>query len=113
MQQQDYQLLKLFHANCRFVKGKSLELSSLTIDYDIICLTETHIDSNICSRTLINRDDLVFYRKDRNLNGGGVLIAVNNLLQPELVHIPHNECEILFVRINNGITLLLLPTSPW
>ena len=103
-QQQEYQLLRLLYTNCRSAKGKSTELSSLIIDYDIICLTETHIDNTINSRSILNRDDLIFYRKDRNLNGGGVLIAINNILQPKEIA-TNSNCEIIFVRIKSCITL--------
>jgi len=37
--------VKLFLANIRSATGKSAELTSLTTNHDIICLTETHLDS--------------------------------------------------------------------
>ena len=35
-----YNRLKLFSANGRSAQGKSTELTTVTIDYDLICLTE-------------------------------------------------------------------------
>ena len=100
---QRYQLLNLFYTNCRSAKGKSTELSALTINQDIICLTETHIDDTIASRSIINRDDLVFFRKDRNINGGGVLIGVYNLLHPKEIKLESCESEALYVRVDGCI----------
>ena len=112
-QQQEYQHIKLLYTNCRSAKGKSTELSSLITDYDIVCLTETHIDDTINSRSILNRDDLIFFRKDRNIHGGGVLIAINNHLQSEEI-IVNCDCEIVIVRIKNcNYSLLLLPAKSW
>ena len=102
---QSYQLLNLFYTNCRSAKGKSTELSALTLNQDIICLTETHLDVTVSSRTIINRDDLVFFRKDRNINGGGVLIGVNNLLHPKELKLDSCEAEALFVQVDGCITI--------
>ena len=73
-----YNRLKLFSANCRSAKGKSTELTTMTIDHDVICLAESHVDDTIPSRTIIRRDNLVLFRIDRNIYGGGVLVAVNS-----------------------------------
>ena len=70
-----YNRLKLFSANCKSAKGKSTELTTITIDYDVICLTESHVDDKIPSRTIISHDN---FRKDQNIYGGGVLVAVNS-----------------------------------
>ena len=70
-----YNRLKLFSANCRSAQGKSTELTTMTIDYDVICLTESHVDDTIPSRTIISRDN---FRKDQNIYCGGVLVAVYN-----------------------------------
>ena len=59
--------IKMLYTNCRSAKGKATELSALTSSYDLICLTETHVDKTITNRSIINRDDLVFFRKDRNI----------------------------------------------
>ena len=99
------QSLKLFYTNCRSAKGKSTELSSLTVNYDVICLTETHVDDTITDRSIINRDDLVFFRKDRNICGGGVLVAADRSLFPREIKAPECKAEAIFVRINECIVL--------
>lgn len=95
-----YNRLKLFSANCRSAKGKSTELTTMTIDYDVICLTETHVDDSIPSRTIISHDNLVFFRKDRNIYGGGVLVAVNSSIATREIKLQTCESEALFVRLD-------------
>ena len=99
-------MLNLFYTNCRSAKAKSCELSALSSGYDIVCLTETHVDCSINSRTIIDRDDLLFFRKDRNLYGGGVLIAINQNLQPERINIQPGDEELVLVKINNNIVIV-------
>ena len=70
-----------------------------------ICLTETRRDNSIDSRTIVGRDDLVFFRNDRTINGGGVLVAVSNQLNSKEIYMPNCDCEVLFVRIDNCIML--------
>lgn len=69
-------------------------------------MTETHVDSSINSKTILDRDDLLFFRKDRNLYGGGALIAVSQHLQPERIDIHVGEEELLFVRVNNNVIIV-------
>lgn len=95
--------IKLFCANYRSVKRKHNDLSALTIDYDLICLTDIHVDHTISDRSIVNRDDLVLFRKDRNINGGGVLVAVTNLLFPREIKPFNCNSEVLFVRIKECI----------
>ena len=79
---QKYSCLKLFLANCRSVRSKTHDLDSLTVDFNMIFLTETHIDNTVDSRIIVDKDDLIFYRKDRTINGGGGVIAVHENMQP-------------------------------
>ena len=77
-----YSFIKLFLANCRSLRGKTNDLASLIVGYNIIWLTETHIDNTVDSRIIIDRDDFIFYRKDRTINGGGALTVVHENLNP-------------------------------
>lgn len=101
----DLDCLTVLYTNCRSAKGKTYELSALTTDYDIVCLTETHINESIPDRTILDRDDFIFYRKDRSICGGGVLIAISQNLQPKEIVVPNNEDELIFVRILSHITI--------
>ena len=69
--------LTVFTANTRSLKGKTAELSLLTFDYDVVCLTETHIDRTIYDNEIFDYANKHIYRKDRMLGGKGVLVAVN------------------------------------
>ena len=53
------------------------------LDFDILCFTETHLDVNILSDSLILTDKFdALYRKDRSNHGGGLLVYLSH----ELVH---------------------------
>jgi hypothetical protein len=61
--------------NIRSVRNKLHFLQNFADEYDILCVTESHLDVNI------NNDDLsldffskTFIRNDRNNSGGGLLI---------------------------------------
>lgn len=82
-QNQTHHMLKLFSANTRSLKGKTEELSSETSSFDIVCLTETHIDPTIPDHQIFDYNHKTIYRKDRNLHGGGVLIAINESFRSE------------------------------
>ena len=64
-------------SNVRSIKGKLVELNALASEYPILCLTETHLDSTISSSELLDSiDKKHVHRNDRNLRGGGVMIAM-------------------------------------
>ena len=68
--------INIFSANTRSLKGKTEEISNETLDYDIKCLTETHIHKTIQNHQIFDYNNKIIYRKDRNIYGG-VLIAVS------------------------------------
>ena len=75
-------LLSVFYTNARRIASKrsflNLELASNT--YDIVLLTETHLDSTVTDREVFPQGCTVF-RCDRELHGrhgGGILIAIGD-----------------------------------
>lgn len=80
--------LQIYYQNVRGLKSKTRELflASLTCDPDVICLTETWLDSSVTDTELFC-DRFSVFRTDRNFDlirltrGGGVLIAINNNLR--------------------------------
>ena len=96
--------LKLFLANTRSVKGKIAELNALTIDYDI-CLTETHIDQNVASRCIIDTPGFDFFRCDRNVNGGGVLVATRNQVRASEVKLDTFGEEMVIIRLPTNLAV--------
>ena len=95
----------MFTANTRSLKGKTEELTTETYDFDIVCLTETHIDSSIYSHQIFDYNNKNIYRKDRNLHGGGVLIAISDSFISKKITTDADKTkdEILFVRIHESI----------
>ena len=91
--------LNLFLANTRSIKGKTTELQFLTTDFDIICLTETHLDETIANSSILSTATRTVLRRDRSIHGGGVLIAVSDALQPKVIDLSMYKEEVLAVRI--------------
>ena len=79
--------IKFFYQNIRRVRTKTNRIRNeiLSNNYDVICLTETWLNSNIFSEELFD-DRYVVYRRDRETTmssskeGGGVLAAVSKKL---------------------------------
>ena len=102
-----------FYANVRSIVNKSskLDLTIAALGYDIIVLTETHLDSSIPDGEVFPSGHSVF-RRDRKLNerhGGGVLIATRDHIKAVLHDTPQNESEFILVDLlfsyNRKITL--------
>ena len=95
----NYNSLNLLLANTRSVKGKTSEITALSHNYDIICLTETHIDDTIPNNAVIESTDFEVFRFDRNIHGGGVLIATRNFLEAKKIELLNNGVELIAVKI--------------
>lgn len=75
----------LYYQNVRGLRTKTQHLYAQTSDtfYDLICLTETFLNSSIQDSELFNHNYTI-YRRDRESSGsakkdgGGVLLAVRN-----------------------------------
>lgn len=103
-------VLKTFYTNIRSVKGKTTEIQALN-EYDIICLTETHLDSTFYSGEILDQQKYSIYRKDRNLRGGGVLIAIRTTI-PHVGVVGFPLQEAVAVVINNSTILLCVYRPP-
>ena len=79
----------------------------LSSDYDIICLTETWLNSSIFSSELFNSNYLV-YRRDRETSaspkqdGGGSLIAVKTIYHSKRRQELESEAEDIWVSIETN-----------
>ena len=73
-QTDDATILSVFHINIRSLRNKISCLSDIASEYDIICVSETHLDENV-NTSDIKIDE--YYpnpiRKDRNAHGGVLL----------------------------------------
>ena len=92
--------LRIVNVNFQSIKTKQGQLYNMldSIKPDIICGTETWIDNSI-------KDSQIFppgyniYRNDRNLNGGGVLLAVRGNLISSPVPELQTDCEIIWCKL--------------
>ena len=93
--------LKLLVVNFQSIKSKQGPVKNLieSTNADIIIGTETWIDPTVTNNQIFpSYYDI--YRRDRNMNGGGVLIAIKNTLISEPVPELQTDCEIVWARIN-------------
>lgn len=75
--------LSVYYQNVRGLRSKThnIRLNSFNCDFDIICLTETNLNSNISNQEILS-DDYAMVRRDRDLqisgklDGGGVMIGI-------------------------------------
>ena len=91
-------LLSIFHCNIRSIRHKLEYIRDNTLDFDILCFTETHLDQSI------NNEDIMLSskfgipnRKDRTNPGGGILTYINN----SLLHSRVDELDF-FVQSQSG-----------
>lgn len=80
-------------------QSSTLDLTIAALGYDIIVLTETHLDSSIPDSEIFPSNYSVF-RWDRKLNGchgGGVLIATRDHIKAVLHDTPQNESKFIFI----------------
>ena len=84
--------LKFVSININSIKGKKLELLAF-LDFhqpQIVAIQETKIDSSISTSELFPESCTYnVYRKDRTLDGGGVML----LIHKDIPHMPITELE--------------------
>ena len=95
--------LRIININFPSARGKYAEIIHLvdSLKPDIILGCETWLDKDISDNEVIP-DIYTLYRKDRNKNGGGVLIAVRTNLKSFIVPELTTDCEIIWA----GVKLL-------
>ena len=75
--------LKCLHVNCRSLYPTIDELRDIiqSVKFDCISINESMLDISI-SDSEIATDNYMTYRKDRNRNGGGVMLYISKSLKP-------------------------------
>ena len=96
--------LSVFYANARSIVNKIAKLQTgiASNSFDIIVLTETHLDSSITDAEIFG-SEYCSYRKDRQQGGrfgGGVLIACKRWIKASLGEGLAYESELLFIDIS-------------
>ena len=98
-------------ANTRTLKGKTKELFAETYGYDIVCLTEIHIDFTILNHQIFDCNKSI-YRKDRTLHGDGVLIAIIEDLNCSFFDFHNdNNTELVIVKSDSLVSWLKCPPT--
>ena len=61
----------IFNWNARSIRNKTEYLMDIADEYNILCLTETHLDNNIHTQDILLDNFSSPFRKDRTFAGGG------------------------------------------
>jgi hypothetical protein len=95
--------LKVVSINVNGLRSKALDLKILihTEKPDIICCQETRIDESMCSSEFFPNEYAV-HRKDRDMHGGGVCIAVSDRCVAHSCPDLNTDTESIWVKIQNG-----------
>ena len=93
--------LKIVHLNVRNILTKLHDMRNEDIlkQADIICVNETHMSEHdkLTPEMMNITENFIIFWKDRNKNGGGVAVIVNETLNPD--HIPiDTHCEVVAVQ---------------
>lgn len=65
--------IDIFHLNIRSIRNRLNSLQSLVTDFDVLCFTESHLNSSILDQNLCIDGFKTIFRKVRNSFGGGLL----------------------------------------
>jgi len=95
--------MKVVSININSLRGKSLQMLELihSDQPDLILCQETKLDGSVSSSELFPASYSVF-RKDRNLAGGGVCIAVSNKFQATQCHDLDNDLEAVWIQLHTS-----------
>ena len=82
--------LSILHSNIRSIRNKLDFIKDFFFDFNILCFTETHLDPNVLTESIMFEHFDSPYRKDRTNHGGGVLVYLSN----DLFHKRKPELEV-------------------
>ena len=70
--------VSILHSNIRSIRNKLDYISDTFLDFDILCFTESRLDANITTESLIMSSKYdIPYRKDRTNHGRGLLMHLS------------------------------------
>ena len=100
--------------NCNGVKGPSKQAAfNAILDVhkpDIILGCESKLRNSMCTYELFPMKYIVF-RKDRNVNGGGVFVATSDRTISSEIHDINTDCEMIWVGLHFSDSKLLYLAS--
>ena len=90
--------------NANSITHKKVEISAMAdyCDSDLMLITETKLDSSILSSELLPKGYVGQFRRDRNLNSGGVMIVTKEcytITDLVLQTATQNETELVWATI--------------
>jgi hypothetical protein len=88
--------LSIFPLNTRSVNNTLNALEDIVADYDIVCVTENHLDANIDTDDICIPGFSKSFRSDRTCTGGGILIYVYDCLFANRVNDLFHMCSSTF-----------------
>ena len=100
--------ISIFNWNTRSVRNKLDYLQDIACEYNILCLTETHLDVNIPTSELMIENFAEPFRRDRNFMGGGLLVYCSETIYSKRrLDIEPPNCEILWteIKLNNMVIM--------
>lgn len=94
--------LDVLHLNVRSIRNKIQNLLYLAPDFDILCFTKFHLDSNVLDRDITIDGFGTIFRKDRNSSEGRVLLYVSDLLKVVIrSDLEPTDTECIWIEIYN------------
>ena len=93
--------LSILHSNVRSIRNKFDCITENFLDFDILCFTESHLDANVTTESLIMSSKYYIpYRKDRTNHGGGLLMYLScRLAHSRMIDLETSWNESIWVEI--------------
>ena len=70
--------ISILYLNIRSIRQNLEFIKEKLLDYDILCFTESHLNEDVLTESLLLDNFLTPFRKDRTNRGGGILVYINN-----------------------------------
>lgn len=103
--------ISLFHLNSRSVRNKISYVECLAHEYQVISITETHLDANYETSNLTIDGFHEPVRLDRNSHGGGVMVYVSNEIHfNRRRDLEFNQGEVIWLELVTDKSTILLCT---
>ena len=99
--------ISILHLIIRSIRQKLEFIKENLLDYDILCFTESHLNEDISTENLLLDNFSVPFRKDKNNQGGGILVYINNKILSERMtglEICWDECLWIKIIQNRSVS---------
>jgi hypothetical protein len=106
--------ITICHINARSLTAEGRldlieQFLGLEIEYDVICITETHLDNNVKSSDLKINSYQELIRRDRNRMGGGVAVYVREgLVVKHRTDLESHNIEAVWIEIEHRCKAIII-----